>query len=57
VRRFETSFADYRARPALSQAGRPMWEGVAVRAEESALLELVEGGVVHESLVQEPKAA
>jgi hypothetical protein len=34
-----------------------MWEGVQVKAEESALLELVESGVVDPALVAEPRAA
>ena len=48
---------DYLARLALSSASHANGVGISVRADETALLELVEGGLVHESLVEEPRAA
>ena len=52
-------FADYEARLALSSAsnGRPRGEGVTVQPDDSALFELIEDRLVHESLVEEPRAA
>ena len=56
---YRRCFDDYIARLALSQPsnGRPWGEGVDVRPDDSALFELLEGGLVHESLVEEPRAA
>jgi hypothetical protein len=56
-RRHEAAFDDYLARLALSNASHANNVGVSVRADETALLELIEGGLVHESLVEEPRAA
>ena len=55
--RWERTFNDYLARIALSSAGHANGVGITVRADETALLELIEGGLVHESLVEEPRAA
>jgi hypothetical protein len=55
-RRLRASFDDYLARLAVSSAGHANGVGVSVRADESALLELIEGGLVHASLVEEPEA-
>ena len=56
-RRHGAAFADYLARLALSSASRATNVGVSVRPDESTLLELIEGGLIHESLVEEPRAA
>jgi hypothetical protein len=51
-------FDDYLARLALSQQPRGAWgEGVDVRPPEGELRELILNGSVHESLVEEPRAA
>jgi hypothetical protein len=49
-------FNDYCARLALSQPsnGHAWGEGVAVQPPDGALLEAIENGVVHRSLVAEP---
>jgi hypothetical protein len=51
------AFEDYVARIALASTSHANGVGVSVRADETALLELIEGGLVHESLVEEPRAA
>ena len=56
-RRHEAAFEDYLARLALSGASHAIGVGVSARADETALLELIEGGLVHESFVEEPRAA
>jgi hypothetical protein len=55
-RRLRSTFEDYLARVALSRASHANNVGVTVRADESALLELIEGGAVHPALLEEPKA-
>ena len=54
---WNTRFADYCARLALSSAGRSNGVGVGVKPSEGALHQLLEAGVIHESLVEEPRAA
>jgi hypothetical protein len=52
-------FEDYTARLALSRStnGAAGNVGVTVRPPDGALLELLQNGSVHESLVEEPQAA
>ena len=54
-RRYRATFEDYLARIALSRGPSRVNE-VTVRPDPAALLELVEGGLVHPSLVEEPEA-
>ena len=56
-RRHEAAFEDYLARLAQSGASHANGVGVSVRADETALLELIEGGLVHESFVEETRVA
>ena len=53
----DTAFEDYLALLGLSGASHANGVGVSVQADETALLELIEGGLVHESFVEEPQAA
>ena len=56
-RRFEAAFDDYVTRLALSSASHANNVGVSVRADETALLELLEGGALHLALVEQPRQA
>jgi hypothetical protein len=51
--------ADYRARLVLASpnGGRAWGEGIAVQPPDGALLEALQNGTVHESLVEEPRVA
>jgi hypothetical protein len=53
----DRAFGDYLARLTLSQSGRPWHEGVRVLPPEGTLPEALAHGLVHESLVEEPRAA
>jgi len=52
-----SAFGDYLARLTLWQAGNPWHEGVTVKPSEGALPEAIARGLVHESLIEEPRAA
>jgi hypothetical protein len=53
---FEAAFDDYLARLTVSRNGNPWNVGVQVQPADGALAELLEAGVIHESLVEEPRA-
>ena len=52
----DRAFHDWAARLLLSRAGNPRHEGVTVKPPEGALPEAIAHGLVHESLIEEPRA-